>query len=64
MITSEADLFDCQHTMIRQDKMKQHGSIWRYCQELCTGRLADFSSGGGFGLLDSVYERDSLDHVG
>jgi len=50
--------------MIRQDKMKQHGSIWRYCQELCTGRLADFSSGGGFGLLDSVYERDSLDHVG
>jgi hypothetical protein len=28
------------------------------------GRLADFSSGGGFGLFDSVYEGNSLNHVG
>jgi len=41
-----------------------NGVQTRYCQELCTGRLADISSGGGFGLLDSVHERDSLNHVG
>jgi len=27
------------------------------------GVVGGFSSGGGFGLLDSVYEWDSLNHV-
>ena len=58
-------LLECLQNSVSEDATNTRTeSEMRYCQELCAGGWRILSSGGGFGLFDSVDEGDSLNHVG